>query len=185
MTSNPTSWKHLLSIAVPAQISMTKGLFPSDLSNSPCKGSRVARCQEFACAWGTSDNYGPLCCIHESNKCVLPATSSTCDWQTALVQFLVKTDGVSISSSWHSFFLLAELLSVRCAPVSERAKACKEAKGNKKQTKKAKTSKQTNKPNHTQNPHKTKNTKKHHNHAKPFAASETGETGETKSAQDR
>ena len=32
------------------------------------------------------------------------------------------------------FFLLAELLSVRCAPVSERAKACKEAKGNKKQT---------------------------------------------------
>ena len=36
---------------------------------------------------------------------------------------------------YHSaLFLLAELLSVRCAPVSEGAKACKEAKGNKKQT---------------------------------------------------
>ena len=34
-----------------------------------------------------------------------------------------------------AFFLLAERLSVRYAPVSERAKACKEAKGNKKHTK--------------------------------------------------
>ena len=45
------------------------------------------------------------------------------------------------------FFLLVELLSVRCAPVSERAKACKEAKGNRKQ-------KTENKPNPNNNPNK-------------------------------
>ena len=48
-------------------------------------------------------------------------------------------------------FLLAKLLSVHYAPVSERAKACKEAKGNRKQKNRTKNHKQ-------QNPNKKPNT---------------------------
>ena len=68
-----------------------------------------------------------------------------------------------------NFFLLAKLLSVRYAPVSERAKACKEAKGNRKQKTEPENHKQ-------QNPHKKPNTT---NTTNPFAAGETCETGET------
>ena len=68
-----------------------------------------------------------------------------------------------------NFFLLAKLLSVRYAPVSERAKACKEAKGNRKQK------------NRTRKPQTTKPKQKteHHKHEDPFASGETCETGET------
>ena len=77
------------------------------------------------------------------------------------------------SDSWgRGHFLLARLLSVRYAPVSERAKACKKQREatNRKKTKQ-KQPKTTNK--HTT---QTKN----HSQASSFAAGETGETGETK-----
>ena len=66
--------------------------------------------------------------------------------------------------------MLAELLFVRCAPVSERDKACKDAKATKnKEPKQANTQTE---PNHT------KPKKKHETpHPKEvFAASETSET---------
>ena len=57
------------------------------------------------------------------------------------------------------FFLLAKLLSVRCAPVSERAKACKKQRETRNETKnKPKTPKQTN-----QKKTQTPNTKKKQN----------------------
>ena len=62
-------------------------------------------------------------------------------------------------------FLLAKLLSVRYAPVSERAKACKEAKGNRKQKK----------PNQKPQTTKPKQKTEHHKHEDPFAAGETCE----------
>ena len=66
-----------------------------------------------------------------------------------------------------------------------RAKEQREIRQHQKKPKTSKKAK-TKQPNHTQNPHKTKQKhQKHHNHARPFAASETGETGETRSAQDR
>ena len=66
-----------------------------------------------------------------------------------------------------------------------RAKEQRETRQHQKKPKTSKKAK-TKQPNHTQNPHKTKQKhQKHHNHARPFAASETGETGETRSAQDR
>ena len=82
--------------------------------------------------------------------------------QTLLFLFDVKAE---------AFFLLAKLLSVRCAPDSERAtaKECKEAKGNRKQKTEPENNKQ-------QKPNKKPNTT---NTTNPYAAGETCETGET------
>ena len=72
-----------------------------------------------------------------------------------------------------NFFLLAGLLSVRCAPVSERSKACIEAK--------AKQAKNQTTP--TKNTTKTQKKTPQPETPKPpeaFAASETGETAFTR-----
>ena len=68
--------------------------------------------------------------------------------------------GTKSNESKDISFLLAGLLSVRCAPVSEGTKACKEAK--------AKRGDQT-KPSKNQNTNKkTQHNQKHHNHKKPL-----------------
>ena len=91
--------------------------------------------------------------------------------QNALVKLL--TPGAPLPVGWlDSLFLLAGLLSVRYAPVSEGTKACKEAKAKQenqtKQSKNQNTNKKTHHSQTTPQPHEA------------FAASETSETAFTR-----
>ena len=94
------------------------------------------------------------------------------EFQTALDTQICSDQDMEARLNGQTFFLLARLLSVRYAPVSERAKACKKQREatNTKKTKQK----------------QPKNTNKHTTHKKntakqvPFPAGETGETGETK-----
>ena len=87
---------------------------------------------------------------------ILPRFRGSTTQQT----FMEPLQSSSATGRQRSFFLLAELLSVRCAPVSERAKACKEAKGISKQTTENRQANTQTKPKkHNQNkPKNTRNT---------------------------